>query len=89
MAETGQMEAIADYATPIPLVMIAELMGVPAADQPRLVEWSHRIVRLFEQGCTPTEGEAGERAIIDFRDYMRRPDRPPSGEGKVTTCCRT
>ena len=71
VAETGQMEAIADYATPIPLVMIAELMGVPAADQPRLVEWSHRIVRLFEQGCTPTEGEAGERAIIDFRDYMR------------------
>ena len=69
--ETGRMEAIADYATPIPLVMIAELMGVPEADQPRLVEWSHRIVRVFDEGCTPEEGEAAEQAVIDFSDYMR------------------
>lgn len=69
--ESGTMEAIADYATPIPLVMIAELMGVPPADQPRLVEWSHRIVRVFDEGCTPEEGEAAEQASIDFRDYMR------------------
>ena len=69
--ESGTMEAIADYATPIPLVMISELMGVPAADQPRLVEWSHRIVRVFEEGCTPEEGKAAEQASIDFGDYMR------------------
>ena len=71
VADTGRMEAISDYATPIPLVMIAELMGVPPADQPWLVEWSHLIVRLFDQGCTPAEGKAAERAVIGFRDYMR------------------
>ena len=70
-AETGAMEVISDYATPIPLVMIAELMGVPAADQPRLVEWSHRIVRIFDEGCTPEEGKAAEQASVDFRAYMR------------------
>ena len=68
--ETGKMDAIADYATPIPLVMIAELMGVPQDDQPRLVEWSHLIVRVFDEGCTPTEGAAAEQAIIDFSAYM-------------------
>lgn len=69
--QTGKMEVIADYATPIPLVMIAELMGVPTADQPHLVEWSHRIVRVFDEGCTPEEGASAEQAGIDFRDYMR------------------
>ncbi len=69
--QTGAMEAIADYATPIPLVMIAELMGVPVADQPQLVEWSHRLVRVFDEGCTPEEGESAEQAGIDFRAYMR------------------
>lgn len=69
--ETGRMEAIADYAIPIPLVMIAELMGVPLDDQPRLVEWSHRIVRVFDQGCTSQEGESAEQAIIDFSVYLQ------------------
>ncbi len=70
-AQSGVMEAIADYATPIPLVMIAELMGVPREDQPRLVEWSHRLVRVFDEGCTAEEGESAEQAGIDFRDYLR------------------
>ena len=36
--ERGSMEAIADFATPIPLTMIAELLGIPREDQPMLVE---------------------------------------------------
>lgn len=68
--QTGQMDAIAEYATPIPLVMIAELMGVPSADQPRLVEWSHRIVRVFDEGCTSEEGQSAEQAVLAFSDYM-------------------
>lgn len=68
--QSGRIEAIANYATPIPLVMIAELMGVPPGDQPLLVEWSHRIVRVFDEGCTSQEGQSAEQAIIDFRDYM-------------------
>ena len=71
VAGEGRMEAISEYATPIPLVMIGELMGVPPVDQPRLVEWSHLIVRLFDQGCTPAEGEEAEQAVINFCAYMK------------------
>ena len=71
VAGAGRMEAISQYATPIPLVMIGELMGVPPMDQPRLVEWSHLIVRLFDQGCTPAEGEEAEQAVISFCAYMK------------------
>ena len=85
--QTGAMEAIADYATPIPLVMIAELMGVPGEDQPRLVEWSHRLIRVFDEGCTPEEGESAEQAGIDFRDYLRdliRSQRKADGDNLLS-----
>lgn len=69
--EEGRMEAVAAYATPIPLTLIADLMGVPAPDQDRLVAWSHAIVRLYDQACTDEEGEAAEEATRQFVDYVR------------------
>jgi cytochrome P450 len=69
--EEGAMEAIGGYAEPIPLTMIAELMGVPASDQEQLVDWSHAIVRLYDQACTDEEGEAAEAATSQFVEYVR------------------
>jgi unspecific monooxygenase len=69
--ERGSMEAIAEYATPIPLRMIADLLGIPETDQPQLVAWSHDIVRVFDQGCTPEEGARAEAAVAAFVDYIR------------------
>jgi cytochrome P450 len=51
--------------------MIAELLGVPAADQHQLVSWSHSIVRVFDEGHSPDEAADGERAVSDFVAYMR------------------
>jgi cytochrome P450 len=68
----GEMEAISEFATPIPLTLIAELLGIPGEDQPQLIDWSHAIVRVFDQGCTEEEGDAAERAVVEFADYLRR-----------------
>ena len=70
--ERGAMEAIAEYATPIPLVMIADLLGIPQGDQPQLVSWSHDIVRVFDQGCTAEEGARAEHAVSAFVEYIRQ-----------------
>lgn len=40
----GSMDLIADYALPIPLTVIAEMLGIPAADQLRFHRWSSAIV---------------------------------------------
>lgn len=69
--ERGEMEAVADFATPIPLTMIAELLGIPSEDQPQLVEWSHAIIRLFDERVTPEEGAAAEQATKEFVEYVR------------------
>ncbi len=65
------MEAIGEYATPIPLEMIADLMGIPSDDRTQLLAWSHAIVRLFDYNATPGEGHEAEQAVIDFADYLR------------------
>ncbi len=67
--DSGDLEAIAGFATPIPLTMIAELLGVPASDQSMLVDWSHQIVRVFDAGCTEAEGAEAERATAEFVAY--------------------
>lgn len=64
------MEAIADFATPIPLTMIADLLGIPAEDQPMLVEWSHAMIRPFDADCPQGERLAAEQATKDFVDYL-------------------
>ncbi|MEX1005809.1 MAG: cytochrome P450 [Acidimicrobiia bacterium] len=68
--EQGTMEAIADFATPIPLTMIADLLGIPSGDQPMLVEWSHAMVRPFDADCPPAERDAAEQATKDFVGYL-------------------
>ena len=55
----GAMDLSADYAFPLPITVIAELLGVPTADQDRFKEWSDAIIspaldpedmeRFFEQ----------------------------------------
>jgi unspecific monooxygenase len=68
--ERGRIEAISELAIPIPLAMIAELMGIRPEDQPRLVEWSHAIVRVFDERVTPEEGATAETATKDFISFL-------------------
>ncbi len=67
----GKMDVIRDYATPIPLTMISELMGIPESDRGQLVDWSHSIVKLFDYNATDLDGEDAETAIVEFVGYLR------------------
>jgi cytochrome P450 len=66
----GTMEVISEYATPIPVAMIADLMGIPAKDHSLLLDWSHAIVKVFDERVTDDEGEAAEQAIKEFIAYL-------------------
>ncbi|WP_366345614.1 cytochrome P450 [Paenibacillus amylolyticus] len=41
----GHMELIDDLATPLPVIVIAELIGVPAADRQKFKDWSDVLVK--------------------------------------------
>jgi len=69
--DRGRMEAVAEYATPIPLAMISELMGISPDAQQDLVDWSNAIVRLYDQACTEAEGQKAEQATSEFVAFMQ------------------
>jgi len=68
--EDSSMEAISSFATPIPVLMIADLMGIPASDHPRLIQWSNQIVKVFDQNVSDADGEQAETATREFVAYL-------------------
>ncbi|MFD7901196.1 cytochrome P450 [Kitasatospora sp. NPDC059747] len=67
----GGGDLVAAVAEPLPVAVIAEMLGVPEADRHLLRPWSADITGMFE--LNPTE-EAARRAVtasIEFSDYLR------------------
>jgi cytochrome P450 len=70
LAEGGG-DLIATVAEPLPVAVIAEMLGIPQGDRHMLRPWSADIVGMFE--LNPTE-EAARRAVqasVDFTAYLR------------------
>ena len=67
----GSFDLIADYAEPLPVLIIAELLGVPESDHHLLRPWSAAIVKMYEYGRGPDVEPAAIHASAEFYDYMR------------------
>ena len=70
-ALTPGVDLIEAYATPIPIAVIAELIGAPVEDAPRLLDWSHRIVAMYQFSSTRADEDSADRAARDFSAYVR------------------
>jgi cytochrome P450 len=66
------LELVADLTYPLPVIVIAELLGVPAEDRPRFREWADVLLRTGNIG---TAGEEETRAAMaqfgNFHAYLR------------------
>jgi cytochrome P450 len=61
----GRMDLCADYSSPLPLLVIAELLGIPVEDRPRFRRWSDVILGLSD--TVASGGPAAEHAVAEFR----------------------
>jgi cytochrome P450 len=70
-AEQGEMEVVRDLAHPLPVIAIAEMLGVPPRDRDRFRAWSQDLVQLLD----PFQGEGGaatmRRGAHGLFDYFR------------------
>jgi cytochrome P450 len=65
----GRCEFIDAVAKPYPSLVIAEVMGAPLTDAPRLHHWSNMIQRQFDAGSLMSEREQIEQAVAEFYAY--------------------
>jgi unspecific monooxygenase len=71
-AAAGEADLLRDYAEPLAVTVIAELLGVPGADTGRLRAWSHDIIAMFELPRPPDAASRAVRAVRDFSAYLDR-----------------
>jgi len=69
--DQGQMDLLRDYAEPLPVTVIAELLGVPDADRHLLRPWSAKIVKLYELGYTDEQALEANQAVVEFSAYIK------------------
>ncbi|GAA1953937.1 cytochrome P450 [Kitasatospora viridis] len=70
LAEGGG-DLISAVAEPLPVAVIAEMLGVPAADRALLRPWSAAITGMFEPSPTPEAAKRAVDASVEFSDYLR------------------
>jgi cytochrome P450 len=71
LAGRGGGDLIAEVAEPLPVTVIAEMLGVPAADRHLLRPWSAGICGMFELNPSPEAQRTAVRAAVEFSGYLR------------------
>lgn len=89
-SERGRMDAVNDYAAPLSVKVIAELLGAPTADWRLMLDWSNRITRMYELNTTEAQTRSAVEACAEFREYclelMRRRRADPQDD-LITALC--
>src|SRR5690606_22771709 len=65
------VDLIKAFAAPIPAIVIAEMIGLPAEMAPQLLNWSNRMVTMYMFGVTHETELDANQAAAEFMDYLR------------------
>jgi len=68
--EKKEFDLLADFAEPLPVRVIAELLGVSPADTKNLRPWSQAIVKMYEFDVTEAEERSAEKAGREFAEMI-------------------
>jgi cytochrome P450 len=67
----GSVDLIKAFAAPLPAIIIAEMLGLPAEAAPQLLNWSNRMVTMYMYGVTHETELDANKASADFITYLR------------------
>lgn len=72
----AEHDLLDSYCRPIPVIIIARLLGVPEEMAPDLLRWSNAMVMMYQTGRTRAQEDmavtAAEEFVAFLRDYVER-----------------
>jgi cytochrome P450 family 142 subfamily A polypeptide 1 len=91
VAPKGACDFVWDIAAPLPLLLIADLLGFPPESYDDLLRWSDDLIRATTAEPAPEVAEAGMNAMLAFRDFQLgviadRRSKPPQDDLVSVLC---
>jgi hypothetical protein len=72
VAGQGRMEFMSDFAHPLPVMVIAEMLGVKHEDQDRFIAWSNAIAAFFGASQATLElARVAQEGLVAITEYFR------------------
>ncbi|MEU2265671.1 cytochrome P450 [Streptomyces olindensis] len=71
LVEAGGGDLLKDVAEPLPVAVIAEMLGIPESDRAPLRPWSADICGMYELNPSEETAAKAVRASVEFSDYLR------------------
>ncbi len=66
----GEVDLLAAYATPIPVIVICELLGAPVEMAEQFLKWSHDHVAMYMAKRDRAIEDAAVKSVLEFSAYM-------------------
>lgn len=67
----GSADLITAYASPLPVTIIADMLGIDAAMGSQLLDWSHAMVAMYTYGRTREVEDRADLASKEFAAFIR------------------
>ncbi|MFE4665638.1 cytochrome P450 [Streptomyces sp. NPDC056716] len=71
LVRRGGGDLLAEVAEPLPVAVIAEMLGIPEGERAPLRPWSADICGMYELKPSPETAERAVRASVEFSEYLR------------------
>ncbi|WP_329136444.1 cytochrome P450 [Streptomyces sp. NBC_00670] len=71
LVAAGAGDLLTDVAEPLPVAVIAEMLGIPESDRAPLRPWSADICGMYELNPSEETARRAVRASVEFSEYLR------------------
>lgn len=71
LQDKEEFDLVQDFAFPLPVVVIAEMLGVPREDREQFKKWSHALTDTLEPSPNIDKMKAANKATEELYEYLR------------------